>query len=71
MSSDLAGVAGFPQLPTTVATAAADERRVATQHDVEDDSKAPQVTALVVNCGLLTEGLNHLRGHILCRATLR
>lgn len=65
-NSHLAGVTGFPQFPATATTTAAYERWVAAQHDVQDDSKAPQVTALVINCGLLTEGLNHLRCHVLC-----
>lgn len=69
--SYLACVAGFPQFPTTVTTTAAYKGWVATQHNVKDDSKAPQVTTLVVNGGFFTEGLNHLGCHVLCRATLR
>ena len=65
-NSYLAGVAGFPQFPATITTTATYERWVATQHDVEDNSEAPQVTALVVNCSLLTESLNYLRCHVLC-----
>lgn len=64
--SNLAGVAGFPQFPATVTTTAAYEWWIATQHDVENDSKAPQVTALVVNCCFFTEGLNYLGCHVLC-----
>lgn len=67
----LAGVAGFSKIPPTVSTAAADEGRIAAQHDVEDDAEAPQVTALIVDGGFLAEGLHNLRGHVLCRATLR
>lgn len=67
----LAGVAGFSKIPPTVTAAAADEGRIAAQHDVEDYSKAPQVTALIVDGGFLAEGLHDLRGHVLCRATLR
>lgn len=43
---------------------------VATQHDVEDHAQAPEITALVVECGLIREDLYHLGGHVLCRATL-
>lgn len=67
----LAGVAGFSKIPATVAATAAYEGRVATQHDVQDHPQAPQVAALVVDGGFLAEGLHDLRGHVLCRATLR
>lgn len=67
----LAGVAGLSKIPPTVTAAAADEGRVAAQHDVEDYSQAPQVAALIVDGGFLAEGLHHLGGHVLCRATLR
>lgn len=67
----LAGVAGLSEVPPTVAAAAADEGRVAAQHDVEDYPKAPQVAALIIDGGFLAEGLHDLRGHVLCRATLR
>lgn len=62
---------GFSKIPPTVSAAAADEGWVAAQHDVEDYSKAPQVTALVVDGGFLAEGLHDLRGHVLRRAALR
>ena len=62
----LACVARFSHIPATVTAAAAHKGRVATQQDVKDDPQAPQVTALVIVGGLLTEGLHHLRGHVLC-----
>lgn len=61
----LAGRAGLPSVPATVAATVAHEGRVAAEQDVEDDAQAPQVTALVVDAGLLTEGLHHLWGHVL------
>lgn len=64
--SYLACVAWFSHIPATVTAAAAHKGRVAAQQDVKDDPQAPQVTALVIVGGLLTEGLHHLRGHVLC-----
>lgn len=67
----LAGRAGLAAVPAAVAATAAHEGRVATEQDVQDDAQAPQVAALVVDAGLLAEGLHHLRGHVLRRAALR
>lgn len=64
----LAGRAGLPPVPATVAATVAHEGRVAAEQDVEDDAQAPEVTALVVDAGLLAEGLHHLGGHVLGRA---
>ena len=38
--------------------------------DVQDDPQAPQVTALVIEGGLIGEHLHHLGGHVLSRTTL-
>jgi hypothetical protein len=46
------------------------KRGIATQHDVEDHTQAPQVTALVVESGFIPEDFYHLRGHVFCRAAL-
>ena len=61
----LASLAWLPVLPTTVASTAAHERRVATQHDVQDDPQAPQVAALIVDGGFLVERLHHFGRHVL------
>lgn len=62
----LAGVTRFSKLPATVPAAAADEGRIAAEHDVEDDSQAPEVAALVIDGSLFAEGLDYLRCHVLC-----
>lgn len=69
--SHLAGGAGLPAVPAAVAAAVAHEGRVAAEQDVEDDAQAPEVAALVVDTGLLAEGLHYLRGHVLRGAALQ
>lgn len=66
----LAGRAGLPAVPATVAATVAYEGRVATEQDVQDDTQAPQVAALVIDAGLLTKGFHHLGCHVLRRPTL-
>lgn len=67
----MAGVTGLPVLPATVASTAAHEGRIAAQHDVQDDAQAPQVTALIVDGGLLVERLHHLGRHVFSRTALQ
>jgi len=61
----------FSVLPSTVASTAAHEGRVTAQHDVKDDAKAPKITALIVDSGLLVEGFHNFRSHVFSRSTLR
>lgn len=66
----LAYPADLSLVPATVGPTVTYKGRVATQHDVEDHSQAPQVTALVVKRGLIREDLHHFWGHVFCRAAL-
>lgn len=60
----LAGLAGLSPIPTAVCSTATHKGRVSTQHDVEDDAEAPQVTALIVDASFFIKGFHHLRGHV-------
>lgn len=67
----LACLTRFSVLPSTVTSTTAHEGRVTAQHDVEDDAQTPQITALIVDCGLLVEGFHNFRRHVFGRSTLR
>lgn len=66
----LASWAGFAAVPAAVTATVAHKGRVAAEQNIEDDAQAPEVTALVVDAGLLAEGLHHFGGHVLRRAAL-
>lgn len=66
----LAGSAGFPTVPATVSATVTCEWWATTQQDVEDYSETPEVTALVIEGGLVCEHLYYFWSHVLCRATL-
>ena len=59
----LTGVAGLASFPAAVLAALPVERRVAAQHDVQDDTQAPQVAALVVGPGLVRPHVYYFRRH--------
>ena len=69
-ASYLAGATGLSSVPAAVRPTVASEGGAPAQQDVEDDPQAPEVTALIVERGLVCEHLHHLRGHVLCRPTL-
>ena len=64
----LARLAG---VPAAVVAAVDVERRVAAQHDVEDDAEAPQVALLVVRPRHVLPHVHHLGRHELGRADRR
>lgn len=59
----LAGRAVLTTLPATVSAALPVERGIAAEQDIHNDSKAPEVAALVVRVGLSDKGLHHLWCH--------
>lgn len=67
----LASMTRLAVLPAAVAPTAAHERRIATKHDVQDDTQAPQVAAFIIDGGFLVERLNYLRRHVFGRTTLQ
>lgn len=69
-SAHLAHPTDLAPVPATVSPTVAYEGGIATQHDVQDHTQAPQVTTLVVKSCLVPEDLYHLWGHVFCRTAL-
>lgn len=69
-STHLTGVAGVAPVPPAVLITVSCKGRGSAQQDVQDDPQTPEVTAFIVDTGVMVEGLHHLGGHELCRTAL-
>lgn len=61
----LAGMTRLSSFPAAVGAAVAGEGRTPAEQDVENHSKAPEVTALIIERSLIRKDLDHLRSHVL------
>lgn len=62
----LAGTTHLSSFPAAVGAAVASEGGAPAKQDVENDPKAPKVTALIIERSLIRKDLDHLGSHVLC-----